>query len=137
MDYYQYTKLNFVKDENGHVVKAIITYRGQEMIATRCEVDVDLNQIIVKISGHYYSHALGTVCTIKEMHGQLYLSHRRYDDILLHCIDANRFVSAWGFISFQNDASGRVLGFHLTEELFGFKPILFTRIPINTKQKAP
>ena len=121
--------ITFQTDENTKGMEAHISLNGETQTAHKIELAIDRTDFVGTVSGLYYGDPLGTVCTIQEKNEHLILSHRKYQDMPLFPVDTDHLVGAWGFIRFQRDESGRVQGFHLTDELIGFKKLWFSKIP--------
>ncbi|MBU1700578.1 MAG: hypothetical protein KJ970_02570 [Candidatus Eisenbacteria bacterium] len=88
----------------------------------------DADEFAREAGGQYICPALGSSCDIAIEDGRLVLKHRRYDTINLYCVDQDRFFCGWGFLAFNRNADGAVTGFDLTDELFAWREMAFTRL---------
>lgn len=118
----------FQLDSEGRAERALLRLGDDEMTAQRINLADNARTINADVSGLYYSDVLGTACSIAEKNGRTYLTPRRYNDMELTAIDGDNLVSSWGFISLVRDESGRVAGFNLTDEIFGFKDVRFSKV---------
>ena len=126
VDYSGNVKIDFFTNDSGKVNQATIILDGDAKIAYKTYLDTDI--FPKEFTGSYYCHELGSICTLMYKNGDFILSPQRSDDIKLYCLEPNLYVSTWGFIRFNHDKNGRVSGFMLEDELFGFKTLFYSKV---------
>ncbi len=123
--------IEFSEDKNGIPDKVTITIREDKMTANRIMLDAkDLENHLPDYVGSYYSKAFGTVYNFRVENGQPIMHHRRYGDMRVQPIDAEEFFFILGFLKFNRNQNGEVIGFTLTpsDEKFHFQCIEFIKV---------
>jgi CubicO group peptidase (beta-lactamase class C family) len=124
-------KIEFSESKDGIANKANLTVRGQQMTASRIVFDVkEMKARLADYSGSYYSDTFGTVYSFRVKDGQPIMHHRRYGNMRLQPIDVEEFFFVLGFVKFNRNQNGEVIGFTLTpsDENFHFQRIEFIKV---------
>jgi len=81
-------------------------------------------------TGSYYSDTFAIVYTFRIENGRLVMHHRRYGDMRIEPIDTDEFFFIQGFMKFNRNQNGNVVGFTLTpsDEKFCFQEVEFKRV---------
>ncbi len=123
--------IEFLEPEDGIPVKVTIRIREDKMIANQIMLDAkDLETRLPEYLGSYYSDAFSTVYSFRVENGRPLMHHRRYGDMPVQPIDVEEFFFILGFLKFNRNENGDVIGFTLTpsDEKFHFQGIDFIKV---------
>jgi len=132
VDYSGKFEIHFLTNESGQVNQATMVLHGDTLVAHKTQLDTEISP--KEFTGSYYCRELGSICAVLEKNRELILSPQRNNDIKLYCLEPNSYVGAWGFMSFNRDGNGRVNGFTLKDELFGFKGLFYSKVRDESEQ---
>jgi CubicO group peptidase (beta-lactamase class C family) len=121
----------FSEGENGIPNKVTITVRQEKMTANRIMLDAkDLESRLPEYTGSYYSDTFSIIYTFRIVNGRLVMHHRRYGDMRIEPMDTDEFFFIQGFVKFNRNQDGDVIGFTLTpsDEKFNFQGIEFIKL---------
>jgi hypothetical protein len=81
-------------------------------------------------TGSYYSDIFSIVYTSRIEDGRLVMHHRKYGDMRIEPIDKDEFFFVQGFVKFNRDPKGDVIGFTLTpsDESLNFEGFEFVKL---------
>jgi hypothetical protein len=102
------------------------------MTARRIALDAkDLETRLPDYPGSYYGEAFGTAYSFRPEKGRLIMHHRRYGDMRTQPIDVEEFLCILGFVKFNRNPKGEVVGFTLTssDEKLNFQGVEFISEP--------
>jgi len=123
--------IEFTDIRDGQSQTAAISVKGDKMTARRIALEAkDLEARLPGYLGDYYVEMFGAVYTVRRENGRLVLHHRRTGDARMQPIDADEFLCLLGFMKFNRNAGGEVVGFTLTpsDEKFYFQGFEFKKM---------
>jgi hypothetical protein len=123
--------LEFIEAEKGIFSKMEISNRGKKMTASRIMLDAKVLESSLPVyTGSYYSDIFSIVYTSRIEDGRLVMHHRKYGDMRIEPIDKDEFFFVQGFVKFNRDPKGDVIGFTLTpsDESLNFEGFEFVKL---------
>ncbi|UCC28716.1 MAG: beta-lactamase family protein [Phycisphaerales bacterium] len=122
-------RITFVPNDEGRICAAAIDVKGQILRADRIAIKKPTpDELREDYAGPYFCDAFGTVYELVETEGRLVVRHRRYGDRELVQTDRDEFMGEVGFLRFERNKQGAVLGFAMLDETFSFRPIYFKKV---------